>query len=70
MGSPAGRGDSRGCTETPGFHPVAAQGGFPPLPTVIGHCWTDTGGEKQENACVREKAALPSLQAAWLAPLL
>lgn len=29
------------------------------LPALVGHCWTDTGGKKQENACVREKATLP-----------
>lgn len=40
------------------------QGRAESLPLVVGHCWTDTGGKKQEKACVGEKAARRSPQAA------
>lgn len=58
----------------PGGAPTAGQG---PSPQLIGHCWTDTGGKKQEKACVcRGEGSLsrptgspggapPALRTAW-----
>lgn len=65
-------GGSSGRTDIPNF--TLSQPREPPqhkagsLPALVGHCWTDTGGKKQENACVGENEPLPSLQAAWLGP--
>lgn len=36
----------------PGLYPPGTAGS---LPALVGHCWTDTGGKKQEKACLGEK---------------
>lgn len=50
------QGGSRSCTENLGL-PLAARGS---LPALVGHCWTDTGGKKQEKACLGATQPLPA----------
>lgn len=41
----------------PWVSPLAARGS---LPALVGHCWTDTGGKKQEKACLGAMQPLPA----------